>query len=123
MSYSPRSICAGFLEARLSIRSKTVVAALLFAIASSICLWAQNTEATVLGTVRDPSGSVVAGAAVQLSNQGTGATRSATSDSNGDYRFSGVEIGSYVLKIDATGFQKEEFSIFVFITRYTRHVA
>jgi hypothetical protein len=120
MSYSPRSICAGFLEARLSIRSKTVVAALLFAIASSICLWAQNTEATVLGTVRDPSGSVVAGAAVQLSNQGTGATRSATSDSNGDYRFSGVEIGSYVLKIDATGFQKEEFSQFDLLARETR---
>jgi hypothetical protein len=122
MSYSPRSICASFLKAPLSILSKTVVAALLFAIASSIALWAQNTEATVLGTVKDPSGSVVAGAAVQLSNQGTGANRSATTDSNGDYRFSGVEIGSYVLRIDATGFQKEEFSQFDLLARETRRL-
>jgi hypothetical protein len=120
MSYSPRGISAGSLQAQVNILSRTVLVALLIALGSS--LRAQNTEATVLGTVRDPSGSVVAGATVQLSNQGTGANRSATTDSNGDYRFSGVEIGSYVLKIDATGFQKEEFSKFDLLARESRRL-
>ena len=50
-------------------------------------LQAQNTEATVLGTVKDPSGAAVAGATVQLTNQGTNSQRTATTDENGDYRF------------------------------------
>lgn len=122
MLHSLRAICAVFSGGRLSIFSQMVAAALLIAIASSLTLQAQNTEATVLGTVRDPSGSVVAGATVQLSNQGTGSNRSATTDSNGDYRFSGVVIGSYVLKIDATGFQKEEFSQFDLLARESRRL-
>ncbi len=60
-------------------------------------LRAQNTEATVLGTVKDSSGAVVAGATVLLTNEGTSVQRTATTDGNGDYRFTGVQIGSYRL--------------------------
>ena len=76
MLNSPRAICAALLGGRVNILSQVVAAALLIAIASSLSLQAQNTEATVLGTVKDPSGSVVAGATVQLTNQGTGVERS-----------------------------------------------
>ena len=88
--------------------------------ASCLFLRAQNTEATVLGTVKDASGSVVAGATVQLNNQGTSAQRSTTTDSNGDYRFTGVAIGTYVLLIGAPGFQQEQFSQFDLLARETR---
>ena len=54
MSNSLQSIRAALLTARVTILSKMVVAALLVALASPLCLWAQNTEATVLGTVKDP---------------------------------------------------------------------
>ena len=120
MLYTPRGISARRLQALMSFLSRTVLMALLIVLGST--LRAQNTEATVLGTVKDPSGSVVAGATVELSNQGTGASRSATTDSNGDYRFSGVEIGSYILKIDANGFQKEEFSKFDLLARESRRL-
>jgi len=83
---------------------------------------AQNTEATVLGTVKDPSGAVVAGATVRLTNQGTNVKRSATTDRNGDYRFSGIEIGSYTLTIEATGFQTEDFSQFDLLARESRRL-
>ena len=85
-------------------------------------LRAQNTEATVLGTVKDPSGAVVAGAMVRLKNQGTSIERMETTDKNGDYRFSGVEIGSYTLAIEASGFEKEDFSQFDLLARETRRL-
>ncbi|MBV9771087.1 MAG: carboxypeptidase regulatory-like domain-containing protein, partial [Bryobacterales bacterium] len=120
MLYSLRTNCRRFREAGASILSKTVIGSLLIASGLSFSLRAQNTEATVLGTVRDPSGSVVAGAMVQLRNVGTSAQHTTTSDANGDYRLLGVEIGTYVLRIDAQGFQSEEFSQFDLLARETR---
>jgi hypothetical protein len=96
--------------------------ALALAASSSICLRAQNTEATVLGTVRDSSGLAVAAATVQLVNQGTGAKLSVTTDNNGDFRFSAVDIGSYVLEIDAPGFQKAQFAQFDVLARESRRL-
>jgi len=120
MLYTPRGFSAGHLQARMNFLSRTVLVALLIVLGSS--LRAQNTEATVLGTVKDPSGSVVAGATVQLTNQGTSLQRSATTDKNGDYRFTGIEIGSFRLSIEAAGFQKEEFSQFDLLARESRRL-
>ena len=99
-----------------------ILMALLVNPLGSILLRAQNTEGTVLGTVKDPSGAVVAGATVHLRNQGTGAERSAVTDMNGDYRFTNSEVGSYVLSIEASGFQKEQFSQFDLLARETRRL-
>src|SRR6266850_2586609 len=52
----------------------------------SVRLAAQGTIGSILGTVTDSSGSVVAGARVQVTNTGTNATQSSTSDSQGRYR-------------------------------------
>jgi hypothetical protein len=120
MLYSSRTIRARFLPARTSIFFKTVVGSLLIAVGLSLPVRAQNTEASVLGTVKDPSGSAVAGAMVHLNDLGTGAQRNATTDANGDYRFSGVEIGTYVLSTEAQGFQREQFSQFDLLARETR---
>ncbi|MGD0135442.1 MAG: carboxypeptidase-like regulatory domain-containing protein [Bryobacteraceae bacterium] len=120
MSYSHRAVFELFLRACVSVLSRTEVVVVLIAIASASALLAQNTEATVLGTVKDPSGSVVAGASVHLNNQGTSAQRTATTDVNGDYRFTGVDIGAYVLLIEAPGFQQEQFSQFDLLARETR---
>ena len=43
---------------------------------------AQSTFGSILGTVRDPSGSVVPGATVTATNKGTAARRTATTDSS-----------------------------------------
>ena len=106
----------------MNILSKSLIMLLLIAAALPAVLRAQNTEATVLGTVKDPSGSVVAGATVQLTNQGTGASRSTMTDRNGDFLFSAVEIGSYTLSVEAAGFQKEQFSQFDLLARETRRL-
>jgi hypothetical protein len=85
-------------------------------------LQAQNTAATVLGTVKDPSGLGVAGAKVELVNEGTNAKRTATTDSGGDFRFSGVEVGAYLLTVDASGFQKQQFAQFDLFARESRRL-
>src|SRR5215469_3017939 len=112
MLYSPQAVSVANLRARTSLIFRILLVALLIAIALSLPLQAQNITATVLGTVKDPSGSAVAGANITLANTGTGATRSTKTDGNGDFLFSAVEVGSYTLTAEASGFQRQQFSQF-----------
>jgi len=59
---------------------------------------------TILGTVTDPSGAVVAGAMVRLQNSVTGYMQSVTADSSGAFRFNNVPQNNYRLTVDAPGF-------------------
>jgi hypothetical protein len=109
-------------DRRAGVLTRAIFAALAIAASSSVCLWGQNTEATILGTVRDPSGLAVSSAKVQLVNRGTGTQRTETTDNNGDFRFSAVDVGTYVLEIDAVGFQKAQFTQFDVLARESRRL-
>ncbi len=61
----------------------------------------------IKGTVTDSSGAAVANATVLATNTGTGGTRTATTGADGGYVFSLLPLGTYSLKIDATGFNSE----------------
>lgn len=65
--------------------------------------WAQF-SATVTGTVVDPSGAVVPGATVKLTNDGTGETRTTASNSAGAFTFPSLAPGNYHLQTMAKGF-------------------
>ncbi|MBV8819535.1 MAG: TonB-dependent receptor, partial [Acidobacteriaceae bacterium] len=69
------------------------------------CL-AQFDTADLLGTIRDASGTPVAGASVTLLNQGTGIQAKTTSDSAGTYTFSNVKVGTYTVAAELAGFSK-----------------
>ena len=58
----------------------------------------------VQGIVQDPSGAVVPKATVTITNNGTGASRTATSDENGDFRFLSLAPGAYTVKVEASGY-------------------
>src|SRR5579863_10281594 len=73
----------------------------------SISAWAQTQLATVSGTITDPSGAVVPGVSITISSQGTGLKRSALTDTAGEYRFAGLPIGNYSLRIEKPGFQSQ----------------
>src|SRR6266581_621055 len=68
-------------------------------------LYAQVDTGTILGTVTDASGAVIHGANVTLKNEGTNATLSTSTGSDGTYKFSPVRIGSYKLSASLQGFQ------------------
>src|SRR5437762_886915 len=76
------------------------IALMLFA----ACCFGQFETAAVLGTVRDPSASVIAGAKISLRNIHTGISLTAKSDASGNYEFLTVKIGDYVVNVEAPGF-------------------
>jgi hypothetical protein len=65
----------------------------------------QRTTATIRGTVTDPTGAVVPGAAVTLTREETGLTRSVTTNSAGDYVFAELAVGRYGVRVEHTGFK------------------
>ena len=66
---------------------------------------AQFDTATVLGTVTDPSGAVVAHGNVALRNTATAVEQTAVTNDRGEFRFVDVSIGVYELNVKAQGFQ------------------
>ncbi|HEX4486175.1 MAG TPA: TonB-dependent receptor [Terriglobales bacterium] len=92
----------------LSSLSRNIAAGLVLALVialSAMPLVAQIDTGSVTGTVSDPSGAVVSGAKVTLTNQDTSATLSVTTSSDGLYNFTPVRIGNYTLTATAQGFQ------------------
>jgi hypothetical protein len=56
------------------------------------------------GRVTDRTGAVIAGAAVRLTLNSTGAVRENTTDASGQYQFSQLAPGKYTLVISTPGF-------------------
>src|SRR5579863_3119226 len=75
------------------------LAFLLFAVAARA-----QVSAMLSGTVRDSSGGLVSGAAVQAQNVATGARRSAVTDGEGHYQFSSLTVGQYEIRGSKPGF-------------------
>lgn len=65
---------------------------------------AQVAGGTILGTVSDPSGGVVAGAEITIKDIATGVVRQAASNSSGFYLIPNLPAGRYDLRISAPGF-------------------
>lgn len=66
---------------------------------------AMGNAGTVSGTVTDPNGAVVVAANVTIKNAVTGFKRTATTDSEGTYRFDNVPFNTYQITVSANGFQ------------------
>jgi hypothetical protein len=60
------------------------------------CCYAQF-SGNVQGVVSDPSGAPIAGASVRLRNADTGIEQNTTTTSSGNYRFSSLEPGHYLV--------------------------
>jgi Carboxypeptidase regulatory-like domain/TonB-dependent Receptor Plug Domain/TonB dependent receptor len=78
---------------------------------------AQN--ASVTGTVTDPSGGVMPGAVVTAHNQETGLSRSATTADNGQYRVPALPPGSYLVTAELSGFTTEQVEDLVLVIDQT----
>lgn len=79
---------------------------LAMAILADASLSAQQITGSIRGTVVDPSGAVVQGAAVNAKQTETGLTRTVVTDSTGAYILLELPVGHYELQIEAKGFQK-----------------
>lgn len=68
--------------------------------------FAQSTDASLAGTVVDPSGAVVAGVTVTAVNERTGVTNKSASNEVGAYSFPTLPAGEYRLMAEKNGFRK-----------------
>ena len=83
---------------------------------------AQSTFGSIVGTVKDQSGSVVPGATVTLVNVGSSAKHTATSSASGNYEFPNLDAGIYQVTIQANGFKDQIFDHLVLQARDTQRI-
>src|SRR5579883_2419115 len=95
--------------ASAAIRNCVSVWILLFASVALLVgasAYAQLDTGGITGTVTDPSGAVVPGAKITLTNEATGFAVLATSTSTGTYSLNAIRPGVYTLQAEAPGFQR-----------------
>ncbi|HYY69992.1 MAG TPA: carboxypeptidase-like regulatory domain-containing protein, partial [Terriglobales bacterium] len=83
---------------------RVLVCLLAFLLASVVAAAQVGNQASVEGTVTDPSGAVVPDVAIQLTNTGTGAVFTGASNESGYFRFPVVPVGTYELTVQSSGF-------------------
>lgn len=92
-------------------KSIAIAFVLLAALFSAAPAWSQTAStALVLGTVTDQGGAVVPDATVALTNAATNESKTANTNSVGQYVFPNVAPGTYTLKISKAGFATTTFS-------------
>lgn len=77
---------------------------LLVFLCTSLQALAQTSRGTVSGVVTDTAGAVIANATATLTNNETKVARTTVTNGEGVYRFDAVDLGTYTLKVSATGF-------------------
>ena len=92
MKFSKRSICS------------FSVVALLLLLCGTRAAYAQFDTGTIAGTVHDANGAVVTGAAITVTNSGTGRVYESTTNSDGDYVVPSVPEGTYRVEATREGF-------------------
>ncbi len=90
---------------QLLLRWKTGLLTLASFLALGLAADAQIESGTFAGTVTDPSGALIPGAAITVTNQGTNVTAKLETNTSGVYRVGNLSPGVYSLKVEATGFK------------------
>ncbi|MBI4875524.1 MAG: TonB-dependent receptor [Acidobacteria bacterium] len=72
----------------------------------SVCASAQVEQATITGTVSDPTGALIPGVQVTVRNRATGVEATTRTNSEGIYRIPYLRPGSYDVSAEAQGFKR-----------------
>lgn len=98
--------------ARFTVLALITLSALIL---SSVAGLAQTTVAqgSIQGTVTDPTGAVVSGAKVTITNKATGQVAATSTTSTGTYNSGGLIPGDYVVRIEAAGFKTSQLPVVV----------
>src|SRR5437667_7190514 len=78
---------------------------LLIIVLSAVAIFGQGTSGTILGTVTDPQGAVIAGVAVSVKNLDTQRQRQVVTDSSGYYRAEALPVGRSEVRAEGQGFK------------------
>jgi len=91
--------------------------AALFLVGAGVTAFAQTTVATgsIQGTVTDPSGAVVGGAKVTITDTATNQAITSRTNSAGQYASGALVPGSYVVRVEAPGFKGTRLTLVVLV--------
>jgi len=100
------------MQDRLADFSRSLGTALLLCLCLGLplSLGAQQTTATLVGNVTDPSGAAVVGATLTATNTGTNTVRTTKTDNDGKYSIPSLAPGPYALTAEAAGFASGKIS-------------
>src|SRR6476659_6987727 len=74
---------------------------------TGIAVRAQNITGTITGTITDPNKAVSPNVRVDIKNEGTGLTRTVTTDSQGNYAAPLLPVGRYTISAELRGFKRK----------------
>lgn len=83
----------------------TFVAFVLVLLLLTTASFAQVIKGSISGSVTDPSGALVSGAQVKVTQQGTNQSFTTVTDANGLFRLTLLPIGAYTINVTAPGFK------------------
>jgi hypothetical protein len=87
----------------------------LLSIAHPLCAQTTVSTGSIVGTVSDPSGAVVSGAKITITNLATGQLINLTTNSSGSFNSGALIPGSYKTQVSAIGFSTVEVSLTVLV--------
>ena len=73
---------------------------------AALAVFGQSDRGTITGTITDPLGAVISGAAIEAKNTATGAVFQAATSATGNYTISQLPAGAYELDVTVMGFKK-----------------
>jgi Carboxypeptidase regulatory-like domain len=86
------------------LKTRTLTLLLAVFLCALSCV-AQTSTSQISGTVRDSSGAIIPAASVTLTNEATGVVQRQSTTEAGVYAFPAIPVGSYTLRVEATGFK------------------
>ena len=91
------------LRPRYALFSQLFVAVPL--IACALPVYAQTFRGAISGSLQDQTGAAIPNAPVTATDEGTGVVRTTVSSSTGDYTFTDLPLGQYLVSASVAGFQ------------------
>lgn len=84
---------------------REILFAVLALCISVITITAQSTTGKLIGTIVDPSGAVIPGASVSVTDKQTGKAKTVTASGDGTFEISQLEFGTYSVNITVAGYK------------------
>src|SRR5438876_4755896 len=73
-------------------------------------IFAQTSNATLGGTVSDPTGALIPGVSLTATNTATGIATTVLSNEAGAYQFASLQTGTYKVTAELSGFQTQTYN-------------
>jgi Carboxypeptidase regulatory-like domain len=89
------------------MRKLLFLAVLLLLVVPFPAVFAQTTNATLGGTVTDPTGALIPGVSITATNTQTGIVNKLLTNEAGAYQFASLQTGTYSVRAELPGFQAQ----------------